>query len=277
MSFLLCGPVVFFFFFNDTATTEIYTLSLHDALPISLGRRGRRPQDWWSPAPLSEYASAEPHPRTVPGSVRLRVRSDAGAVSARPLTPPASRFHVALLGVGRAAHRGRAPAPHPTAVLAPAATGLDRAAAAGHRAVAPGHAGLRAARSCADPGYFRLDGPANIYAHSEGPGPRTPPRLCPRRARARSHHAGARRRPYHSRHGLRTRPAETRRSHRPIRARRHRVEPGPGARLCTADSGAERTPRRRSGLRGHGQPRRTRTGQAGPAQPAVLERARCGR
>src|SRR3989337_582676 len=26
---------VFFFFFNDTATTEIYTLSLHDALPIS--------------------------------------------------------------------------------------------------------------------------------------------------------------------------------------------------------------------------------------------------
>src|SRR5258708_36179061 len=29
----------FFFFFNDTATTEIYTLSLHDALPIS-GARG---------------------------------------------------------------------------------------------------------------------------------------------------------------------------------------------------------------------------------------------
>src|SRR3989440_12325094 len=27
-----------FFFFNDTATTEIYTLSLHDALPISLER-----------------------------------------------------------------------------------------------------------------------------------------------------------------------------------------------------------------------------------------------
>src|SRR5256885_11525837 len=27
-----------FFFFNDTATTEIYTLSLHDALPISHGR-----------------------------------------------------------------------------------------------------------------------------------------------------------------------------------------------------------------------------------------------
>src|SRR5256885_13214618 len=27
--------ICFFFFFNDTATTEIYTLSLHDALPIS--------------------------------------------------------------------------------------------------------------------------------------------------------------------------------------------------------------------------------------------------
>src|SRR5215216_634931 len=29
-----CVVVVVFFFFNDTATTEIYTLSLHDALPI---------------------------------------------------------------------------------------------------------------------------------------------------------------------------------------------------------------------------------------------------
>src|SRR5258708_37642753 len=27
--------LIYFFFFNDTATTEIYTLSLHDALPIS--------------------------------------------------------------------------------------------------------------------------------------------------------------------------------------------------------------------------------------------------
>src|SRR2546427_7089553 len=31
----LCCLHSFFFFFNDTATTEIYTLSLHDALPIS--------------------------------------------------------------------------------------------------------------------------------------------------------------------------------------------------------------------------------------------------
>src|SRR5258708_8457487 len=31
----LHSPIRSFFFFNDTATTEIYTLSLHDALPIS--------------------------------------------------------------------------------------------------------------------------------------------------------------------------------------------------------------------------------------------------
>src|SRR3712207_8397291 len=37
----MCPPVVCFFFFNDTATTEIYTLSLHDALPISARRRER--------------------------------------------------------------------------------------------------------------------------------------------------------------------------------------------------------------------------------------------
>src|SRR2546430_16673852 len=42
-------PLSFLFFFNDTATTEIYTLSLHDALPIllveelaGLAREGRR-------------------------------------------------------------------------------------------------------------------------------------------------------------------------------------------------------------------------------------------
>src|SRR6185295_15115712 len=33
---------IFFFFFNDTATTEIYTLSLHDALPISTSSRHSR-------------------------------------------------------------------------------------------------------------------------------------------------------------------------------------------------------------------------------------------
>src|SRR5215211_9199511 len=39
-----CICISFFFFFNDTATTEIYTLSLHDALPIlalTMRRHGR--------------------------------------------------------------------------------------------------------------------------------------------------------------------------------------------------------------------------------------------
>src|SRR6516162_6084572 len=55
--FMTCTPIHFLFrpasfrlfFFNDTATTEIYTLSLHDALPIS-GKEG-------STAGVSESAS----------------------------------------------------------------------------------------------------------------------------------------------------------------------------------------------------------------------------
>src|SRR5207253_10926248 len=41
----LLPSCIFFLFFNDTSTTDIYTLSLHDALPISFGfsGAGRRP------------------------------------------------------------------------------------------------------------------------------------------------------------------------------------------------------------------------------------------
>src|SRR3712207_8668180 len=42
-----------FFFFNDTATTEIYTLSLHDALPILQHRTG------FIPTPLPHAASGQ--------------------------------------------------------------------------------------------------------------------------------------------------------------------------------------------------------------------------
>src|SRR2546427_8048451 len=44
---LRAAVITLFFFFNDTATTEIYTLSLHDALPISdegTPRVRRRPE-----------------------------------------------------------------------------------------------------------------------------------------------------------------------------------------------------------------------------------------
>src|SRR3712207_7743222 len=60
MCFAVC-----FFFFNDTATTEIYTLSLHDALPIS--RNGPR-------GPVAQQARGRgehSHPaRARPGAVR---------------------------------------------------------------------------------------------------------------------------------------------------------------------------------------------------------------
>src|SRR5476651_2888694 len=49
--------IIFFFFFNDTATTEIYTLSLHDALPIfKLRRSVRRP---WFRRPWFRHRSEE--------------------------------------------------------------------------------------------------------------------------------------------------------------------------------------------------------------------------
>src|SRR5260364_55721 len=38
-----------FFFFNDTATTEIYTLSLHDALPILFNGEFTAGNQWVSP------------------------------------------------------------------------------------------------------------------------------------------------------------------------------------------------------------------------------------
>src|SRR3712207_7147120 len=55
---------MFFFFFNDTATTEIYTLSLHDALPICRPRRGRRPTSTGSTRRSCSSAPATPWPCT---------------------------------------------------------------------------------------------------------------------------------------------------------------------------------------------------------------------
>src|SRR6267142_6241149 len=57
MFFFFCFS---FFFFNDTATTEIYTLSLHDALPISLTNSDAAvamPDRW--PTKLSAVRSAD--------------------------------------------------------------------------------------------------------------------------------------------------------------------------------------------------------------------------
>src|SRR2546430_10312245 len=57
--------MLFFFFFNDTATTEIYTLSLHDALPISRSSS--------TAAPPSRARSCSSSP---PGRTRRGARSE---------------------------------------------------------------------------------------------------------------------------------------------------------------------------------------------------------
>src|SRR5256885_3457817 len=53
-----------FFFFNDTATTEIYTLSLHDALPISIRARASVRVPCWN--------CCRPPTRCIPPSARRR-------------------------------------------------------------------------------------------------------------------------------------------------------------------------------------------------------------
>src|SRR3989442_12882229 len=64
-------PCLSFFFFNDTATTEIYTLSLHDALPIYMFRDDHaaraRPQAQETLSPTA----AERHP-----PIRFEARSE---------------------------------------------------------------------------------------------------------------------------------------------------------------------------------------------------------
>src|SRR2546428_12404830 len=53
-----CPLLSSFFFFNDTATTEIYTLSLHDALPIFGPRRTR----------AGPCSNGPPSPRPLPAA-----------------------------------------------------------------------------------------------------------------------------------------------------------------------------------------------------------------
>src|SRR2546422_7492214 len=61
----------FFFFFNDTATTEIYTLSLHDALPISAGKDSGKVLSSGAP---SEVARVVLEPRSEEHTSELQSR-----------------------------------------------------------------------------------------------------------------------------------------------------------------------------------------------------------
>src|SRR5215471_12617688 len=67
--FVVVGYQFRFFFFNDTATTEIYTLSLHDALPIS-------------PAPGQQWRPARGQPRR-PGPLRERSEEHTSELQSR--------------------------------------------------------------------------------------------------------------------------------------------------------------------------------------------------
>src|SRR2546427_3771491 len=65
----------FFFFFNDTATTEIYTLSLHDALPIWSAASAARPGTTrvahrWRQSGTASSASSPPSARAGAGVPR---------------------------------------------------------------------------------------------------------------------------------------------------------------------------------------------------------------
>src|SRR5258708_18999658 len=62
------STIIPFFFFNDTATTEIYTLSLHDALPICRGRSA-----WLSTRRSAWSATAD---RERPGVLLFSGRSE---------------------------------------------------------------------------------------------------------------------------------------------------------------------------------------------------------
>src|SRR3712207_7200407 len=84
------------FFFNDTATTEIYTLSLHDALPILMmwrqscnrcrGRLASRSRTW----SMKRYAAASPKLPAQrvgpPSGCRLAIWEGVGAAADRKST-----------------------------------------------------------------------------------------------------------------------------------------------------------------------------------------------
>src|SRR3712207_7306668 len=77
-----------FFFFNDTATTEIYTLSLHDALPISM----RSPS-----APGSGIASPLRKTTIVRAASAPQSSSRMGSPSRRSQAMPRSEEHTSEL------------------------------------------------------------------------------------------------------------------------------------------------------------------------------------
>src|SRR2546422_8096437 len=81
----------FFFFFNDTATTEIYTLSLHDALPIY--REAPEPRRRWDYR-QGLRAGAQDRGIGAVASERRRPRGDAEQRSEEHTSELQSRLHL---------------------------------------------------------------------------------------------------------------------------------------------------------------------------------------
>src|SRR2546429_3873244 len=72
-------PFAYFFFFNDTATTEIYTLSLHDALPICRPREPRAARTCSPTGPTT--SSSAPAARCRSDRKSTRLNSSHGYIS----------------------------------------------------------------------------------------------------------------------------------------------------------------------------------------------------
>src|SRR5256885_1424884 len=146
----------FFFFFNDTATTEIYTLSLHDALPISAcqGLRQVRPAACMALRTIGARLAAPGAgrltrlPRSAPHGYSCRPRHPAiGPVAvvarppdAAPRTPDGGRRHggpgLHARPAAGAAARGHGRVPHAGLSAGAGRLGAGPAADAGrlHRA-----------------------------------------------------------------------------------------------------------------------------------------------
>src|SRR5258708_36273787 len=85
-----------FFVFNDTATTEIYTLSLHDALPILISIASRRTSGL--PTPMSSSAMIRSRSRRRDGSLHgTSAAAVAGSTAPRRMQPRRSEEHTSEL------------------------------------------------------------------------------------------------------------------------------------------------------------------------------------
>src|SRR5256885_13600293 len=79
------NPGYVFFFFNDTATTEIYTLSLHDALPIMLDPSCSVTGDGAPASPVKAALSTCMRSSYTTSLFIPRIRSSAGPMAPEPI------------------------------------------------------------------------------------------------------------------------------------------------------------------------------------------------